>query len=712
MFKKHTKAISIILTIAMIATMFCTALSVSAEGSYVVAGDVPTFPAAWEPTAEAGAVMTDEDGDGVFEYVAKDVPAGTYSFKFTDGTGWGVDGENNWADPATGQNYQITLTSQGDITFKFDSATKVGEAVSDAAGEFELQYISVVGNGDETSTWCNGVNWDPAAEVNRMTEVEPGVWSITFKGVEAFDGYEVKFAVNGAWAYNWTVDGVFDGQTNTPVEVTEKSDVTLTIDVNGFDFASKSGDVVTNIEMVPAAVEDTTAAPEETTVAPEETTVAPEETTVAPEETTVAPEETTVAPEETTAAPEETTAAPEETTAAPSGKTTVNGKDVKVGDKVNYTMLLTIPEKIENIQGVITYDSSKLKLVESSDAENDDVTAFPVLAEKNLVWNTNLENAVKFNGSFLKGFDFTAGGVLVSLNFEVIAEGESEVKCSLEEMNSVDATTCYVADGEVKAEFTQNDTVTVVSEPITEPTTAATEPTTEPTTAATEPTTEPTTAASEDAVINGVKAHVGDTISYTATLQAAEKLVNFQATTKFDSSILELVKPLDTEVAFPVDPDVVYNEDLDGMVKFNDSKLKGIDFTTEGVLVTLNFKVIAGGETSVWTEIEEMNSVNDTVYAADGVMVTEYSFNESVAVVDCPHTTEPEVPTEPATDAPATPDEPTTVAPTTTPNTPGSDNGPSNGAVQTGDAATAVVLLSILVAAAGVMFLVRRRVQG
>ena len=31
---------------------------------------------------------------------------------------------------------------------------------------------------------------------------------------------------------------------------------------------TKSGDVVTNIEMVPAAVEDTTAAPEETTVAP------------------------------------------------------------------------------------------------------------------------------------------------------------------------------------------------------------------------------------------------------------------------------------------------------------------------------------------------------------------------------------------------------------------------------------------------------------
>ncbi|MGN0559284.1 MAG: cohesin domain-containing protein, partial [Acutalibacteraceae bacterium] len=267
-----------------------------------------------------------------------------------------------------------------------------------------------------------------------------------------------------------------------------------------------------------------------------------------------------------------------------------------------------------------------------------------------------------------------------------------------------------------------------VAEPTTEPTTVA-EPTTEPTTVA-EPTTEPTTAeppVSQDAVINGVTAHVGDTISYTVTLQAAEKLVNFQATTNYDSSILELVKPLDTEVAFPVDPDVVYNEDLDGMVKFNDSKLKGIDFTTEGVLVTLNFKVIAGGTTDVWTVIEEMNSVNDTVYAADGVMVSEYSFNESVAVVDCPHTTEPttEPTTEepvtdpvtepatdaPATDAPATPDEPTTVAPTTTPNTPGTE-GPSNGAVQTGDAATAVVLLSILVAAAGVMFLVRRRVQG
>ncbi|MGN0559285.1 MAG: hypothetical protein ACI4IS_07560, partial [Acutalibacteraceae bacterium] len=458
MFKKHTKAISIILTIAMIATMFCTALGVSAAAgeTYVVAGNIPGLAAEWEATAELGSVMVD-NGDGTYSLTVADVPAGAYGFKVTDGAGW----DNAWGDE-NGQNVSVNVITACDVTITFDSESKAIEVSGSGVGEFVLEYISVVGNGDDTSTWCNGLAWEAGFEANKMTEVEPGVWSITFKGVDAFDGYEGKFACNGGWAYNWTFDGVLDGQAGAPVEVLEKSDVTLTIDVNGFDFATKSGEVVTNIEMVPSTEEPT-----------EETTAAPEETTVAPEETTVAPEETTAAPEETTAAPEETTAAPEETTAAPSGNTAVNGTEVKVGDKVNYTVLLTVPEKIENIQGVITYDSSKLKLVESSDADNDDVTAFPVLAEKNLVWNTNLENAVKFNGSFLKGFDFTAGGVLVSLNFEVIAEGESEVKCSLEEMNSVNATTCYVADGEVKAEFTQAATLTVVSDPVV--------PTTEPT---------------------------------------------------------------------------------------------------------------------------------------------------------------------------------------------------------------------------------------
>ena len=227
-------------------------------------------------------------------------------------------------------------------------------------------------------------------------------------------------------------------------------------------------------------------------------------------------------------------------------------------------------------------------------------------------------------------------------------------------------------------------------------------------------TVEPTAPAVPTGTVNGQEVHVGDVVTYTAKLTADEKLVNFQATVKYDESVLQLRKPLDCEVAFPVDSDVVYNENLTGEVKFNDSKLKGIDFTTEGVFVTLTFDVVAAADTTITTVIEEMNSVNDKVYAADSERVNDFSLVEEVSV-ECTHPTTPAV-TDPATTTPAA-EQTTTVAsedeaPTTTPNQQGGSTGDPNGAVSTGDVSFAVVLLAVLVAATGAMFVVRKRVNG
>ncbi|MEE0060661.1 MAG: hypothetical protein UE295_07535, partial [Acutalibacteraceae bacterium] len=209
---------------------------------YTVAGDAGLTGDAWNPAANG---MTDEDGDGVYTITFKDVPANSYSFKVTDGT-W----NNSWGVGA--DNYSITLTKQADVTINFNSETKEITVVSDGLGEFELEYIAVVGNGVEGKAWLNGEEWNPATTTNVLTQVARGVWTITYNSVDASDDYQFKFIANGGYTYNWTSDGVFDGQINpSNVVKYDGSTVTLTIDLTKYDFAKKEGKVVTSFSVKP-----------------------------------------------------------------------------------------------------------------------------------------------------------------------------------------------------------------------------------------------------------------------------------------------------------------------------------------------------------------------------------------------------------------------------------------------------------------------------
>lgn len=197
---------------------------------YSVAGDAGLCGSAWDP-ADAANAMTDEDGDGVYEITYKDVPAGTYSFKVTNGT-W----NSSWGE-GTG-NCSVTLNKTSDVTIKFNETTKKIEIVSDGAGEFVLQHMTVVG--DEELV---GAKWDPDAAEGIMSLDENGVWTITFKNVAA-GTYSYKFVANNSYTYNWTVEGYFNSSLNSEIVVeNDNSDVTLTIDVSAYDFNTKKGTV-------------------------------------------------------------------------------------------------------------------------------------------------------------------------------------------------------------------------------------------------------------------------------------------------------------------------------------------------------------------------------------------------------------------------------------------------------------------------------------
>ena len=124
---------------------------------------------------------------------------------------------------------------------------------------FEYDNVFVAGNGKNGGAWMNGISWDPAAELNKMTKVDgtDDVWEITFKDVPANDDYQFKFTVDGTWDVNFGGDFIGYG-IETPAEfnssnnitfgtTAETQDVTLRIDLSNYDNVTNQGATFTVI---------------------------------------------------------------------------------------------------------------------------------------------------------------------------------------------------------------------------------------------------------------------------------------------------------------------------------------------------------------------------------------------------------------------------------------------------------------------------------
>lgn len=153
-------------------------------------------------------------------------------------------------------SYTITITKDLKMTITGES-TQPSE-------DFEYESVYVVGN-----YWTNSVEWDPAAEVNKMTKVIDDVWEITYQ-VNANtlqDVNEFKFAIDGAWTHDF--GGTFSGF-NVETDAVYKGDnikldrsdiagikITVRLDLRNFDFATKEGAKFSILtENVPVAIPD------------------------------------------------------------------------------------------------------------------------------------------------------------------------------------------------------------------------------------------------------------------------------------------------------------------------------------------------------------------------------------------------------------------------------------------------------------------------
>lgn len=99
----------------------------------------------------------------------------------------------------------------------------------------------------------------------------------------------------------------------------------------------------------------------------------------------------------------------------------LNGKvNAKVGDKVTYEFCVSdVPEKAEDIQMQVAYDSQYLKV---------DPDKVEYLDGGSSVYNTDLENEVLFNSANgVQGWDMKEKTMILSLTFEVLQGGSTDI---------------------------------------------------------------------------------------------------------------------------------------------------------------------------------------------------------------------------------------------------------------------------------------------
>lgn len=218
--------------------------TVSGEDAYVVAGaPAGIFGNEWNGTDENNKMEKQEDGTFSKTY--------TVSEAYSDVQLKVVKNGSDWYGDETGNNVTFNLTGAGTFTVSIDPETNVVTVTGDIvefSSEFVYESVYVAGNGE--AGWLNGEDWNPEAETNKMTEVEDGVWEITFTDVPQGENRQLKFTIDGAWTHDFggtfsafgeETDAVYKGGNITFNTEEDVQDITVRIDLSGFDFSTKTG---------------------------------------------------------------------------------------------------------------------------------------------------------------------------------------------------------------------------------------------------------------------------------------------------------------------------------------------------------------------------------------------------------------------------------------------------------------------------------------
>ena len=149
-------------------------------------------------------------------------------------------------------DFRVTDTCDVTVTFNPETGeiTVTGDNVTDP--EYVLNTVNAVGAG--AGGFLDDESWNLNA--NAMTEVEDGLYEISFTEVDPNTEYQFKFAANGSWDINWGAmadadkapnvnkDAKYNSADNiyfTTDSSAESVDITITLDLRNWLTQSKEG---------------------------------------------------------------------------------------------------------------------------------------------------------------------------------------------------------------------------------------------------------------------------------------------------------------------------------------------------------------------------------------------------------------------------------------------------------------------------------------
>ena len=283
---------------------------------------------------------------------------------------------------------------------------------------------------------------------------------------------------------------------------------------------------------------------------------------------------------------------------------TINGKKYTVGDTIEVKKEITVNDKwLLNGQVSIPYNSDVLKFVEEEPSK-----MFPAVYDHCVVY---FDTGSKVNFNFtdvVNGVDFTQGGILYDLTFEVIAGSAEEVTID----DDLQVISTFPFEGDPQAEENKDKPVYPFDSVIDENGTI-------PADKGTEGEIEIKGPEAETLTINGYEAAFGETVYISKKIQVNNNwLMNGQISVKYDPEYLQFA-PIEDAKMFPnISSFLMYNDVKENGASVGEiiitftNPMDGYDFTTEKVLYDLPFTVIKGSDTAkdVTDEIEAMSSFN------------------------------------------------------------------------------------------------------
>lgn len=271
------------------------------------------------------------------------------------------------------------------------------------------------------------------------------------------------------------------------------------------------------------------------------------------------------------------------TVAPPAAKTlTVDGKTYNVGETFKFVGELQLNKWLMNAQYLLNFDNTKLEIID---------TAYPALeaAGAYVVENPNNDEGwYRFNFSDIEnGIDFTKGGNLYEVTFRVIGGGET----SLKDKADMEVLSTFPFEGSpADYEGDDIDIYNVLDE----------EGNVKPEEGNIEHVVDPEPVVTETLNLDGTEYNVGDTGTYNIDLNTLRWIMNGQFKLNFEADKIQI-----TNISYPkleeagIAP-VENCSNEDGFFTFNFLDIeKGIDFTNGGTLVSIDFEVVGTGTTSL-----------------------------------------------------------------------------------------------------------------